>query len=183
MLETKTRAAGPAALPTWRFWVPLGLQVLMVLAVPLPKLPAYAAGTAVVLRTVPVDPVDLMRGRYVALGYEIATDAVMKKLPGWKEGMSGPVYFTLAPGQPAWQAVAIGFERPGSVPAGDVVLAGKLNGASVDFELGEYYLAESQGERLNNALHDHRTGNLADIKVDGHGTAVLTGFTVGTTRF
>jgi uncharacterized membrane-anchored protein len=184
MLETKTRVAAPAAaIPAWRFWVPLGFQVLILLAVPAPKLAAYAAGTAVVLRTAPVDPMDPLRGRYVALGYDIARPEAMKKLPGWHDGMAGKVYFTLAPGQPAWQAVAIASSFPASVPAGDVVLAGKVVGGSVEFELEEYYIPEDQGTRVANAVRDHPTGNLAEIKVDGRGTAVLTGYRVGSTRF
>jgi len=99
MLETRTRVAAPAAaIPGWRFWVPLAVQVLIVLAVPAPKLAAYAVGTPVVLRTVPVDPVDLMRGRYAMLGYEVGREAAARGLP------NGPVYVTLAPGEPAWRA-------------------------------------------------------------------------------
>jgi uncharacterized membrane-anchored protein len=169
--------------PGWRFWVPLGLQVLILAAVPLPKLPAYAAGTPLVLRTVPRDPVDLMRGRYAVLGYEIATDGVLKKLPGWKDELQGDVYFTLAPAQPAWKAVAISDQPPSNLPAGDVVLRGERKGGDITFGLEEYYLPESEGERLANAMRDHREGNLAQIKVDGRGTAVLTGFAVGTTQF
>ena len=166
MLETKTRVALPAAtLPAWRFWVPLGLQVLLLAAVPMQKLPAYAAGTAVVLRTMPVDPVDPLRGRYVRLGYELAREDAMKRLPGWHEGMGERVYFTLAPGQPAWQAVAIASSYPASVPAGDVVLPGKVRGGSVEFELEEYYIPENQGDRVSEAIKGHPTGNLAEIKV------------------
>lgn len=177
MLETRTRVAAPAAaIPGWRFWVPLAVQVLIVLAVPAPKLAAYAAGTPVVLRTVPVDPVDLMRGRYAQLGYEIGREAV-KRLP------DGPVYVTLAPGQPAWRAVAFDQAWPASVPAGDVVLAGKREGGAIKFGLEEYYVPEHEGDRLANALAAHREGNLARIKVDGRGTAVLTGFEVGEARF
>lgn len=169
-----------APMPGWRFWGPLGLQLLILAAVPLPKLPAYVSGTPVVLRTVPRDPVDLMRGRYAVLGYEIATDAELKKLPGWKDDMQGDLYFILVPGQPAWKAVAVSSNPPA---AGNVVLRGERKGGDVTFGLEEYYLPESEGERLANAMRDHREGNLAQIKVDARGTAVLTGFTVGTTRF
>jgi uncharacterized membrane-anchored protein len=158
----------------------VGLQVLILASVPLPKLPAYAAGTPIVLRTVPRDPVDLMRGRYAVLGYEIATDAVLKQLPGWKDDMQGDIYFLLVPGQPAWKAVAVSSGPPA---AGNVFLRGERKGGDITFGLEEYYLPESEGDRLATAMRDHREGNLAQIKVDGRGTAVLTGFTVGTTRF
>ena len=37
MLETRTPVAAPvAAFPAWRFWVPLGLQVLILASMPLP---------------------------------------------------------------------------------------------------------------------------------------------------
>jgi uncharacterized membrane-anchored protein len=184
MLETRTRAKAPAAaIPAWRFWVPVGLQVLMLLAVPLPKLAAYAVGTTVVLRTAPVDPGDPFRGRYATLGYEIATREALTRLPGWRDGISGDVYFTLAPDQPAWRAVAVSDRYPTLVPPGDVVLKGRRDGTQVTFGLEQYYVPDSQGDRLENALRAHRSGNLAEIKVDGGGTAVLTGLVVDTTRF
>ena len=169
--------------PAWRFWAALGVQVLIVLTVPLPKVAAYTTGTPVVLRTVPVDPLDFLRGRYVRLNYEIATsEEAGKLLPTWpKDGE--PVYFTLKPGSPAWTAVAVSARWPATVPPGCVVLAGTSRWGGATFGLEEYYLPEDQGDALADAMTAHATGNLAELKVDGRGTAVLTGFVVDKQRF
>jgi uncharacterized membrane-anchored protein len=182
------RQGQQADLPGWRFWLPLALQLAIVLVIPAPKVLAYTTGVPVVLRTLPVDPLDFLRGRYVSLQYELADPETFKRLPGWKkefETGDTTLYWTLAPGKQgeAWHPVAIGASRPSAVLAGNVILQGQFDGNTVHFGLEEYYLPENAGSRLQSALAGHRLGNLADVKVDAWGHAVLAGFRVGVERF
>ena len=54
------------------FWTLVALQALVPLGLIGWNEVALATGTEVTLRTVPVDPIDLFRGRYVTLRYEIS---------------------------------------------------------------------------------------------------------------
>jgi len=59
--------------PRW-VWAALGLQLLVLLAMAVPREWALHFGRVIFLRTAPVDPRDVMRGRgdYVRLSYEIS---------------------------------------------------------------------------------------------------------------
>ncbi len=54
-------------------WAALGLQVVVLLAMAVPREWALHFGPVIFLRTAPVDPRDVMRGDYVRLTYEIST--------------------------------------------------------------------------------------------------------------
>ena len=185
MIQTQTRTQAPATAPkAGLFWLAVAVQVGLVVAVPTPKVLAYTTGTAIQLRTAPVDPVDLLRGRYNRLGYTVTQN--MDKLPGWQAsyGSARELYFTLAPGKPGegWRAVAIADRYPASVPAGDVVLAGDQHGA-VHFGIEEFYVPDDRGEAVTKALADPKGKPLADIKVDRWGHAVLVGLSAGGQHF
>jgi uncharacterized membrane-anchored protein len=53
-------------------WAALGLQLLVLLAMAVPREWALRFGPVIFLRTAPVDPRDVMRGDYVQLSYEIS---------------------------------------------------------------------------------------------------------------
>jgi uncharacterized membrane-anchored protein len=129
-----------------------------------------------------VDPVDILRGRYVRLGYEIGQLDAMRKLPGWRdayEKQPTDLYWVLEPGSPAWKAVAIA-ETP---PTGErVALRGRLENGRVTFGLEQYYVPEDQGDVLQSAIN-RESHNLAEVRVDGWGHAMLTGVRVGDRRF
>jgi uncharacterized membrane-anchored protein len=75
------------------FWALVAVQALIPLGLIAWNEVALATGTEVTLRTVPVDPLDLFRGRYVRLSYEISRVPVE---PG--VGPGDTVYVALRPG-------------------------------------------------------------------------------------
>lgn len=71
-------------MPAWRLWVPLLLQTAIVLAAPAGPLYTILTGKTVVLKTVPVDPYDFLRGYSQTLSYDISRQENLRSLPGWK---------------------------------------------------------------------------------------------------
>lgn len=189
MAAVQDRVATPRpTLPRWRFWAPLAVQVAIVAFTPLPQLYATSHGTVVRLQTAPVDPTDLLRGRYVRLGYAIGAPDAMQDLPGWDalhHRESGTLYWTLAPGKPGgvWRAVAIADRYPKQVPAGDVVLSGTMENGRATFGLEEYYVPDRREHAVTAALASYPGEGVAEVRVGSSGAAGLTGLTVHGQRF
>jgi uncharacterized membrane-anchored protein len=90
------------------FWALVGIQALVPLGLIGWNEVALARGTVVTLRTVPVDPIDLFRGRYVRLGYEIS------RLPVDQGTAPGDtVYVALREGDGRWVGDRATPRRPG----------------------------------------------------------------------
>jgi uncharacterized membrane-anchored protein len=75
----------PDRLSIRRLAVPLLLQSLLICSIPFQSIYALATGTTVILKTMPVDPYDLLRGYYQTLSYDISSFSTLNKLPGWAE--------------------------------------------------------------------------------------------------
>lgn len=72
-------------LKSWRLWVPLVLQTILIAAVPAQSVYTFMTGKTVILQTMPVDPYDLLRGYYQTLSYDISQQDTLNKLPGWND--------------------------------------------------------------------------------------------------
>lgn len=120
---------------------------------------ARARATHVRLEVMPVDPRDLVRGDFIALGYAIAglTDTqFMGRRPDWND-VGNPVYVALAPKGDVHVAVAASLERS-ALPldggrrliVGRLTYAPPLGGASgmpvrVQYGIERYYVPEGKG--------------------------------------
>lgn len=179
----------PTRVPGWRFWLPLGLQLLIVAAVPAPQIWAHATGTTVLLRTAPVDPYDVLRGRFMRLGYADQTVEALKKLPGWRDDLTSPprelwVEFRPGPAGQPWAPVAVHEARPRDLAAGHVVIRGKTDGGGVDWGLSEYFVPEEAGDGIEAAMAKaRREGILVEVRVDAGGTAVIEGLWITGRRY
>lgn len=87
-------------------------------------------------RTAPVDPVDVFRGRYVALHFEVETQEIS---PPPNSGYSDKVFVTL-------KANAEGFAEIDQVfvtkPAGDDFVEAQLSGKTVTLPFDKYWVSE-----------------------------------------
>jgi uncharacterized membrane-anchored protein len=87
-------------------------------------------------RTAPVDPVDVFRGRYVALHFEIETQEIS---PPPNSGYSEKVFVTL-------KANAEGFAEIDQVfatkPAGDDFMEAQLTGKTISLPFDKYWVSE-----------------------------------------
>ncbi|MFE4107089.1 GDYXXLXY domain-containing protein [Almyronema epifaneia] len=165
----------------WRFWLPLVLQLGLILLIPAQASWTRAFGTSVILQTAPVDPYDLFRGYYVTLNYNISQQQTLSTLDGWENwiaeqatptDLSGPLpqqvtfYLTLQapaetntqPPQP-WQPIAISGDRPTQLRANQVVLKGIATPPPSAgprsrwlYGLERYYIPEDQRQDINDRI-------------------------------
>ncbi|NJL86938.1 MAG: GDYXXLXY domain-containing protein [Leptolyngbyaceae cyanobacterium SM1_1_3] len=160
----------------WQFWVPLLLQLALVLLIPAQAILIQTTGNHLVLQTAPVDPYDLFRGYYVTLSYDISQPRTLETLDGWDTFLaeqkapaeSGPLpqkaafYVTLQapldqtePPQP-WQPVAISRDRPAQLSPNQVALKGTATPAPSSgprsrwiYGLERYYIPEAQRQEID----------------------------------
>jgi len=120
-------------------------------------------GAEVVLRTVPVDPRDLMRGDYVILSYDISRLSVgmIKGEPPRKSGLNY-IYVVLVK-QPdgLWQAEYAQFVVPTDLPEGRLFVRGEIKApilaydknslVSATYGIERYYVPEGEGRVIESA--------------------------------
>jgi uncharacterized membrane-anchored protein len=110
-----------------------------------------ARGQKVLLRTEPIDPVDLVRGRYVRLRYEISA-------------LSAPagetVYVPLHEEGDAWTGSFATTDRPES----GVFIRGRATDGGIVYGIETYYADEAEARRLEREAGDglHVRVSLAD---------------------
>jgi uncharacterized membrane-anchored protein len=164
-------------------WLSIGLPLLfqgmIVFSIPAQKAYTLTTGTTVFLQTVPVDPYDLLRGRYVTLDYAAAQSETLEKLPGWSSELQEKpvVYLTLKPGEgmrDPWIPVGIHSQFPETIPPGYQVIQGRWRRwGGLDFGLSQYFIPEGIGDGLEADLRHHPQAARAEVKVDAQGKSAL----------
>ncbi|MEL6222156.1 MAG: GDYXXLXY domain-containing protein [Cyanobacteria bacterium J06626_14] len=192
-MTTSSSQSGDRHLSAWRFWLPLTLQVLLVLMIPIQSLYARMTGTPVVLQTVPVDPYNLFQGYYVTLQYDISQIDTLKPLPGWDEiepptddpanplylSPPVPIYVVLsAPSlpeatqdpdaQPApWTPKRVYTAYPADLGENEAVLKGFYYGHRVDYGLERYFIPEAERDDINGRIRQaQRSGDRQSYLVE-----------------
>ncbi len=66
------------------FWIAFGIQILLMATVPAQAIYTQVTGQSVILKTIPIDPYDPMRGYSTTLRYDISEVELLKTLPGWE---------------------------------------------------------------------------------------------------
>jgi uncharacterized membrane-anchored protein len=138
-------------------------------------------GEEVLLKVEPIDPRDLLRGDYVALGYEISTlpVALFTNLPEGTQVDGGEAVFARLKRDTDgyWRAISASME-PFTVPAadGEVDIKGALTyGQTIykdatvgaDFGIGRFYLPEGDGLAIEKDMRVRPFGIKAAIAADG----------------
>jgi uncharacterized membrane-anchored protein len=130
-------------------------------------------GETVLLRVVPVDPRDLLRGDYVTLGYEcsrLPRGGVQGTRTGSTSSLEGQtVYVPLArdPDGRHWHGEGCTALRP----AGGTFLRGRIEGGRIVFGIESYFVQEGKGKSYEAAV---RVGRLwAEVAVTPEGDASL----------
>ncbi|MEM6437946.1 MAG: GDYXXLXY domain-containing protein [Cyanobacteria bacterium P01_D01_bin.115] len=168
----------------WAIALPLLVQTLLIVVVPLQSAIATAFGTTVILRTVPVDPYDPFRGYYTTLQYDISQRGVLSTLAGWDEIRPslapsaagkllrpGQTFFVvlvnpdnteagateLSGGSP-WQPIAVARRRPANLPADQIALQGTYRRDRIVYGLERYYLPEAERLDLERRIREAQTG-------------------------
>jgi len=190
--------------PSWRFWLPLALQASLIIAVPIQAIYTYTTGKTVILKTIPQDPYDLLRGYSQALRYQISDVQNLKKLSGWdslqKEGTlkSGDRLYIVvqAPTTPTsnnpptpWNPVAVSRRLPENLPDNQIALQGRYNYNQVEYGAETYYLAESERDKINAKIsQNQRTATeknpfVVEVKIDSKGFAVPVSLWIGNENY
>lgn len=186
----------------WAIALPLFLQTVLIVAVPLQAAIATLLGTTVILRTVPVDPYDPFRGYYTTLQYDISQRGVLSTLEGWEviqpnlEPTGTPrilrpgqsFYVVLADQTPAdppaatsvgepWQPVRVARDRPGSLPPNQIALKGTYRSDRIVYGLERYYLPEAERLDLERRIREAQTGEeqprfFVEVRISPLGNAV-----------
>lgn len=182
----------PAKRRRWAFWIPLALQLGLILMAPARAIYTHTTGEAVLLQTAPVDPYDLLRGYYVILNYQISATDTLEALPGWsdleaaEQQQNRPVYVILAPpqepGRQPWSPVAVSRDRP-QLDSDQVALRGTYQWGRVVYGLERYYIPEDQRLEINERISEQQRrepeGYLVEVKVDSTGQSVPVSLWVG----
>ena len=186
----------PPKLKHWHFWVPMLLQTIFIIAVPLQSAVVYSTGRAVTLQTAPIDPYDILRGYSQILSYEISDPEVLSQLPGGSDIFSGAyetqtfsIYVVLqAPASvtsppSAWTPIRVSRDRPQSLPHDQVVLKGRYREWSITYGLETFYMPERDRNAINAEIREvQQSGKqdfVVDIKVDHQGISVPNSLWVG----
>lgn len=133
------------------------LQTGVMLAGVQQRISILRSGSEVVLRTLPVDPRDLMRGDYVILGYDISRlpTIMISGEPSRKSGLNY-IYVVLAR-QPdgLWKAEKAQFEMPEALKSDQIFLRGEVEApiqaydsystVPVSYGIERYYVPEGEG--------------------------------------
>lgn len=186
--------------PAWQFWVPLAIQTVLIVAIPLQSAVIYKTGRPVTLKTVPVDPYDLLRGYSQTLRYEISNRETLSKLPGGQDifkddyvGQSEQFYVILeAPAvettpPSAWEPIRVSRDRPQSLSDSQVALKGRVERWRVTYGLETYYMPEKQRNQINDEIRqvqrDENRAFLVGVKVNDEGKSVPISLWVGDRKY
>src|SRR4051812_4893899 len=141
----------------------VALQLAVILSmVARNALPTLGSPT-VLLRVVPVDPRDLMRGQYVTLGYDIS-----RSPRAFEPGTT--VYAVLVPEADGrhYRGGAILAARPG---AGRFIRGTSVGGNRIRYGIESYFVQEGRGKEYEAAVLRHRLS--AEVALAADGTPAL----------
>jgi uncharacterized membrane-anchored protein len=155
------------------------IQVALIAAIVLDRAAILREGTEVMLQTRPVDPRDLLRGDYVALGYDISTvpagelegtpardDIVLVKLAPKPDGFYGAVSVHAAPVPLAPGEVLIRGRTAYGVKCGDGHAYCKS--LQVAYGLERYFVPEGEGRVIEEARGKQKVAVVAAVSKSGH---------------
>lgn len=147
---------------------------------PAEKIMIRSHGKVIVLRTLPVDPYDVLSGYYMTLRYEITAPPGLDEL-GLSRGE--PVHVTLALGEDGvWIPVDLSAAPPDDLGKGEVVIKGRRADdwrMNVIYGIERYYVPEAMREEIEDAIRGEEERILVDVAVDGDGDASVLRLRVG----
>ena len=137
------------------------------------------SGSEVVLRTLPVDPRDLMRGDYVILSYDISRlpAHMISGQPKRKSGLNY-IYVVLAKqADGLWEAKRAQFDVPDALKDGEIFLRGEVEAPfqlfdsysilPVVYGIERYYVPEGEGLAVENAQRDSNVDIVLSVNEKG----------------
>ncbi|MBI2373727.1 MAG: GDYXXLXY domain-containing protein [Deltaproteobacteria bacterium] len=162
----------------WKLLAVLGVQLAILVAIPLKKVRALSWGEEVTLETVPVDPYDPLSGYYVTLAYAIEQQA---DVSAFAEG--DEVLLVVEGSTPAFRLLSAQ-RRVGDLRNGRVGIKARVLGGRARIDgIGRFYIPEAQRERVEGALASVGRRALVDVKVSADGTPAILRLRAGPETF
>jgi uncharacterized membrane-anchored protein len=181
--------------PYWRPIASFAVQLSTIIALLAPSTIIQYTGKAVIIQTMPLNPYDALRGRYITLEYNISRFEALQKLPGWNELITkfpgtDPQYYPVAEGtniyvilasevkNRPWRPLRVTSTLPTKLSENQVALRGRSQYGSVVYGLEKYYMPEVTSDFSNQDIFQTRPIQLRQhpvwlrIKVDAQGNAV-----------
>ncbi len=130
-------------------------------------------GREIALKTVPVDPRDILRGDYVVLAYEISTAVAPEgETEGWYFQQNQVVFVSLEQRGGEWAIAAVDYAPPDR----GLYLRGRVRTAAgsrlqIAYGIESYFVPEGEGKRYEEARNRDRLW--AVVSVSPHGVAYL----------
>lgn len=182
-------------LSSWRLWVPLLLQSVLAVLVPLQDVYTYVTGKSIVLQTTGGNSASPMGRDRRELSYEISHPETLRRLPGSEQFFDRhwgqrnfTFYVTLespivryANSPIPWQPVRISAVRPQNLARNQISLRGQVKGRRILYGLETYYMSEERHQQVDrDAIRVRNLGDtpggsfVVEVKVDdrGHGVPV-----------
>lgn len=178
-------------IPAWRLWLPLLIQIGVILAIPSVPIYIHITGKTVILETLPVDPYDPLRGYSQTLAYNISTVNGLKNLTGGKEvtALNNTIYvilqspFNQAKIPRAWAPVSISTNLPKLLPQNQIALKGKVTqDGQIKYGLESYYMPENRQREINRAISNSQS-IVMETKIDTKGRAIPLALWIGKERY
>ncbi len=182
-------------LPYWRFLVPLFFQITIVVGIAISPLWTVLTGNTVILRTIPIDPYDFLRGYSQVLDYEFSWLENLRKLPGGEiltyAGKSSFYLILQAPPNPnsippqPWQPIRVVDRLPDRLPPDQVAIKGKVQPwARATYGIEEIYIPEDQRDQINEDVNEanRKEEGAVEVKVDRSGQAIVQALWLGSRR-
>lgn len=148
------------------------VQLAILAGIPAKKIYTRTTGQEVVLKVVPVDPYDILKGYYVTLGYEISRPSDLLDASKLE---TGAVIYAVVEKQDdgLWTPVAIEQTLPQDLPTNRAALRGTWNGLRFTYGIEEFSIPESKREVIADDLNKNLNEARVDVKVDANGNAAL----------
>ena len=149
----------------------VGFQLLVLVAMVVGNTVPWHGRPTVLLRVVPVDPRDLMRGDYVILGYDISRFPPGSVLGSWApqdppETTGREVYVELLPEADGRHHAggAVSVERPAS----GKFIRGRIAGrGQIVFGIESFFVQEGKGKEYEDAIRRHKLSAEVALAADG----------------
>ncbi len=180
--------------PWWRFLLPFGLQLGIILLVPAKSAYTYNFGKQAVVQTMPVDPYDLLRGYSQTLSYDISRTSDLKQFFGGDDLAEGEIFYLILEPNIAEvklspspsKIIRVAKNLPQDLSANQVALKGKVKQyGQVSYGLETYYMPESQRKKINQEIRELERDSqgkrpfVVEIKVDRWGNSVPVSLWIG----
>lgn len=164
------------------FLAAVGLQLLLLGFMIVPRMMVLTGGKTVILETEPYDPYDIFTGYYANLNYKISQAEHLPDKPILKP--RGIYYVVVSKDKNGiWKPRRVTEVLPRSLKKDEAFIRGRNEYGWMKYGIESYYLPESRRHEIEALLRDRKRRALVEVKVNDAGEAVIVSLRVAGRRF